>query len=114
MQDYPIVRGQIDPIENENAPEEYKLIDWLNLLDQVTRATICMHVSESMYYTVQLCLTTYELCKMLSDTYEKTLAATKIHLIRRLYNLWMKESYSVTTLLNAYERTISQISAQGI
>ena len=57
MQDYLIVRGQIDPIENENAPEEYKPNDWMKL-DQVARATICMHFSEFVYYTIQLCLTT--------------------------------------------------------
>jgi hypothetical protein len=50
----------------------------------------------------------------LSDTYEKKLAATKIYLIRRLYNLRMKESDSITAHLNDYEGIISQLSTQGI
>ena len=29
MQDYLIVKGQIDPIENENVPEAYKANEWL-------------------------------------------------------------------------------------
>ena len=28
MQDYLIVKGQIDPIENESAPEIYKANEW--------------------------------------------------------------------------------------
>ena len=28
MQDYLIVKGQINPIENENAPEIYKANEW--------------------------------------------------------------------------------------
>ena len=43
---------------------------------------------------------------------EKKVAATKIYLIRRLYNMRMKESNSVQTHLNEYESLSSQISAE--
>ena len=112
MQDYLIVKGQIDPIENENAPETYKANEWLKL-DRIVCATIRMHLSESVYITVQSCSTTFELWKTLSDTYEKKVAATKIYLIRHLYNQRMKESDLVQTHLNEYESLSSQISAQG-
>ena len=39
MQDYLIVKGQIDPIENEVAPEIYKANEWQKL-DRIVRATI--------------------------------------------------------------------------
>ena len=52
MQDYLIVKGQIDPIETENPPKEYKLNEWQKL-DRIVRATIQMHLSESVYFTVQ-------------------------------------------------------------
>ena len=51
MQDYLIVKGQIDPIENEVAPEIYKANEWQKL-DRIVRATIRMHLSESVYFTV--------------------------------------------------------------
>ena len=73
-----------------------------------------MPLSESVYFTVQSFSTTLELWKTLSDTYEKKVATIKIYLIRRLYNLWMKESDSVQTHLNEYESLNSQISAQGM
>jgi hypothetical protein len=80
MQDYLIVRGQIDPIEHDTALATYKPEIWTKM-DRVVRTTIRMHLSESMYYTVQACTTTRELWKTLSDTYEKKVAATKIYLI---------------------------------
>ena len=94
MQDYLIVKGQIDPIENENSPEAYKANEWQKL-DRIVHATIRMHLSESVYFTVQSCTTTFELWKKLSETYEKKVTSTKMYLIRRLYNLRMKESDSV-------------------
>jgi hypothetical protein len=62
MQDYLIVRGYIDPIDNTTAPATYKAEVWAKL-DRVARATIRMHQSESVYYTVQACTTTSELWK---------------------------------------------------
>ena len=63
------MKGQNDPIETENAPKGI------------------IRMSARTWTT-----TTFELWKMLSDTYKKKVAATKIYLIRRLYNLQMKES----------------------
>ena len=91
MHDYLIVKGQIDPIENEDPLEGHKALEW-EKLNRIIRATIQMHLSESVYFMVQSCSTTFQLWKTLSDTYEKKVAATKIYLIQCLYNLWMKES----------------------
>ena len=102
MQDYLIVKGHIDPIEIENPPKGYQPNEWQKL-DRIGRATIRMHLSELVYFTVQSCSTTFELLKTLSDTYEKKVTATNIFLIRHLYILQMKESESVQTHLNEYE-----------
>ena len=80
MQDYLIVKGQIDPIETKNPPNGYKPNE-RQKLDRIVRATIRMHLSESVYFTVQSCSTTFELWKTLSDTYEKKVVVTKIYLI---------------------------------
>jgi hypothetical protein len=60
MQDYLIVHGYIDPIEHDSAPATYKPDLWTKL-DRVASATIRMHLLESVYYTVQFCMTTTEL-----------------------------------------------------
>ena len=80
MQDYVIVKGQIDPIEIENPLEVYKPNEWQNL-DRIVCATIRMHLLESVYFIVQSCSTVFELWKALSNTYEKEVTATTIYLI---------------------------------
>ena len=70
MKHYLIIKRQIDPIKNEDPPEGYKPIEWQNL-DRIVRAIIRMHLSESVYFRVQSCLTTFQLWKTLLDTYEK-------------------------------------------
>ena len=67
MQDCLIVKGQIDSIENENAPEAYKENEWLKL-DRIVRATIWMHLLESVYFTVQSCSTAF----VMSNCHEYT------------------------------------------
>jgi hypothetical protein len=99
MQDYLIVHGQIDLIDHDKASTIYTQEEWAKL-DRVTCATIRMHLSEPVYYTVQACTTAKGLCKTLSNTYEKKVTTTKIYLIRRLYNLRINESDSITAHLN--------------
>ena len=70
MQDYLIVKGQINPIETENTPKGYKKNKWTKV-DRIVRSTIQMHLLESIYYKVQSCTTTFELWKTLLDTYKK-------------------------------------------
>ena len=67
MQDYLIVKGQIDTIETENPPKAYNPNEWQKL-DRIVRTTIRMHLSESMYFIMQSCSTAFELWKTLSDT----------------------------------------------
>ena len=112
MQDYLIVKGEIDPIETENPPEASEPNEWQKL-DRIVRATIRMQLSELVYFTLQSCSTTFQLWKTMSDTYEKKFTVTKINLTRRLYNLRMKESDSIKTHLNDYGSLSSQILAQG-
>ena len=106
MQDYLIVKGQIDLVENANVPTGIKPEE-LNRKDRVARATIRMHLSKSVYYTVQSCATAPALWATLLSTYEKKTVVKKIYLIRHLYNLRMKESDSVTAHLSAYETVIA-------
>ena len=112
MQDYLIVKGQIDPIETENPSEGYKPNEWQKV-DRIVRSTIQMHLSESVYFTVQSCSAVFQIWKTLLNIYEQNVASTKIYLIWRVYNLRMKESNSVQAHLNEYESLSSQISAQG-
>ena len=56
----------------------------------------------------------HALWQKLLSTYEKKATATKIYMIRRMYNLQMKESDSIMAHLSAYESLIPQLSSQGM
>ena len=112
LEDYLIVKGQIDPMEYKEAPKEFKPNDWMKL-DRIVQAPVWMHLSESMYYIVKSCPTTFELWKTLSDTYEKKVAAKTIYLIWCLYNLRLKESDSVQAHINEYESINSNFRHRG-
>ena len=86
MQDYLIVKGHLDLIENANVHTGIKPGE-CNRKDRVGRATIRLHLSELVYYTIQSCATAHAIWAMLLSTYEKKMAMTKIYLIGCLYNL---------------------------
>ena len=96
MQDYLIMKGQIDSIENENAHVEYTLNEWTKL-DPISHATIQMYLSKIVYYTVQSCSIAFELRKTLLNTHEKKVVTMKIYLIQHLSDLQMKEYDSAKT-----------------
>ena len=50
MQDYMIVMGQIEPIENKSALDEYEPNEWTKL-NWIAHATNRMHLFEMVYYT---------------------------------------------------------------
>ena len=54
MQGYLIVKRQINQNENAISSTSYKVEEWIEL-DHVARATIHMHLSEAVYYTIQSC-----------------------------------------------------------
>ena len=95
MENYIIVKGQIDLIQNATPPSIVKPDEWTRM-DRVARAIIRMHWSELVYYTVQSCATAHAFWATLLSRYEKKATATKLYLIRCIHNLRMKESDSVT------------------
>ena len=66
-----------------------------------------MHLSELIYCAVKSCATAHQLWQILLDAYEEKATTTKIYLIWFLYNLWMKETDSMTIHLNVYENITS-------
>ena len=58
MQDNLIVKGKINLIENETVTTGTKLEEWYQMA-RIARATIQMHLSEWVYYTVQSCATAH-------------------------------------------------------
>ncbi|KAJ0076931.1 hypothetical protein Patl1_35721 [Pistacia atlantica] len=55
--------------------------------------------------------TTTGLMKILSDMYEKPSANNKVHLMKKLFNLKMREGASMTEHMNDFNTIINQLSS---
>ena len=91
IQDVLVQKKQLKPIVGPNAkPVNMSDGDWAKL-DVLAKSTIRLHLAESVYFTVVNEMTSHNLWKKLCSTYEKETASNKVYLMRRLFELQMKE-----------------------
>ena len=81
-------------------------------LDAMARSTICLHLAELVYFTVLDYATAYAIWLKLCNMYEENTPSNKLFLMRKLFNLRMKESGSVAHHINDFESTFAQMRAQ--
>ena len=83
-------------------------------LDAKAKSTIRLHLAESVYFTIVGEATTRSLWQKLCDTYEKKTASNKVYLMKKLYELRMKEGGSVSAHLNEFNILFAQLTSQGL
>ena len=81
-------------------------------LDAMARSTIRLHLAESVYFIVLDCPTVHATWLKLCNTYEQNTPSNKVFLMRKLFNLRMKENGSVAHHINDFESTFAQMRAQ--
>eukprot|EP00250_Pteridium_aquilinum_P021200 c25051_g1_i1 orf=1172-1807(-) len=81
-------------------------------LDAMARSTIRLHLAESVYFTVLDCNTAHATWQKLCNTYEQNTPSNKVFLMRKLFNLRMKENGSVAHHINDFESTFAQMRTQ--
>ncbi|GAA0175765.1 hypothetical protein LIER_28878 [Lithospermum erythrorhizon] len=87
--------------------------DW-NLLDRQALGVIRLTLPRNVAFNIAKEKTTVGLMKALSNMYEKPSASNKVHLMRRLFNLWMTEGASVAQHLNELNSVTTQLSSVEI
>ena len=91
MEDILILKDQCFPIEGATKkPSTMVDEDWKKL-DKKAIATIRQYLEKNMYFNVAKEKTTESLQKKLHDLYEKNTKENKVFLMKKLYNLKMKE-----------------------
>ena len=75
--------------------------EW-NKLDRKAIATIRQYLVKNVYFNVVGEKTSVDLWKKLHDLYEKNTASNKVFLMKKMYNLKMKEGASVAEHLNEF------------
>ena len=81
--------------------------------DALTKSTIGLHLAELVYFTMVNETTSHNLWKKLYSMYEKETAANKVYLMKRLFELQMKEGTSVAAHLNEFNIIFSQMQARS-
>jgi len=94
-----------------SKPENMQEEEWL-LLDKQVLGIIRLSLSRRVAHNVTKEKSTTRLMEALSGMYEKPSANNKVHLMKKLFNLKMIESTSVTQHLNNFN--INQLSSVEI
>ncbi|MCO5553808.1 hypothetical protein L7F22_007334 [Adiantum nelumboides] len=83
-------------------------------LDARARATICLHLGESIFFTIMDRTTAFELWDSLCSGWDDKSASNKVFLMKKLMCLSMKEGSSVSSHLNEFNALYSQLTSKGL
>ena len=113
MQDMLIIRCQVEAIHHNNMPTSMTIEEWCSL-DEIARSTIQMHLAENVHFSMAKETTMFTLWEKLQAVYEKQSSSSKLVLIRKLFNMEMRETNPTTSHINTFIRVLSDLSSQGI
>ena len=94
-------------------PEKMSDEDW-EVLDRKTLGTIRLSLASQVAFNIKNEKTTMELMATLSRMYEKPSASNKVFLMKRLFNLRMKNGGSVAEYLNEFNGLTAQLESVEI
>lgn len=110
MEDILILKDQYVPIEGTTKKLSLMKNEEWNKLDRKAIATIRQYLANNVYFNMYGGNTAEGLWKKLHDLYEKNMASNKVFLMKKLYNLKMKEGASVVEHLNTFNIITSQLA----
>ncbi|MCO5581683.1 hypothetical protein L7F22_035572 [Adiantum nelumboides] len=77
-------------------------------------ATICLHLGESIFFTIMDKTIAFELWNSLCSAWDGKSASNKVFLMKKLMCLSMKESSSVSSHLNEFNALYLQLRSKGL
>lgn len=87
--------------------------EW-NKLDRKLISTIHQYLAKNVYFNVSGEKTAEGLWKKLHDLYEKNMTSNKVFLMKKLYNIKMKEGASVVEHFNAFNIITNHLASVKI
>ena len=84
------------------------------LKDRQALGLIRLTLSKNVVFNIVKEKTTSDLLKALSNMYEKPSAMNKVYLMRRLFNLQMSETRSISDHINEFNMILSQLNSMDI
>ncbi|MCO5577239.1 hypothetical protein L7F22_031066 [Adiantum nelumboides] len=112
MMDVLVNKGLAAPLKDRKEGV-YNDDQWEEL-DARARATICLHLGESIFFTIMDKTTAFELWDSLCSAWDGRSASNKVFLIKKFMCLSMKEGSSVSSHLNEFNALYSQLTSKGL
>ncbi|MCO5584402.1 hypothetical protein L7F22_038328 [Adiantum nelumboides] len=112
MMDVLVNKGLAVPLK-ERKEDVYKDDQWEEL-DARARATIRLHLGESIFFTIMDKSIAFELWDSLCSAWDGKSASNKVFLMKKLMRLSMKEGSSVSSHLNEFNSLYSQLKLKGL
>ncbi|MCO5587781.1 hypothetical protein L7F22_041733 [Adiantum nelumboides] len=114
MMDVLVNKGLAVPLK-ERKEGVYNDDQWEELDARArARATICLHLGESIFFTIMDKTTAFELWDSLCSAWDGKSASNKVFLMKKLMRLSMKEGSSVSSHLNEFISLYSQLTLKGL
>ena len=114
MEDILILKDQYLPIEGVAKKPSSMTVEHWSKLDRKAIATVRQYLAKNVYFYVAGEKTTKRLWNKLHDLYEKNTTSNNVFLMKKLYNLKMKEGALVAEHLNEFNIITSQLSSVKI
>ncbi|MCO5563006.1 hypothetical protein L7F22_016642 [Adiantum nelumboides] len=112
MMDVLVNKGLAAPLKDRKKGV-YNDDQWEEL-DARARATICLHLGESIFFTIMDKTTAFELWDSLCSDWDGKSVSNKVFLMKKLMRLSMKEGSSVSSHLNEFNAFYSQLTSKGL
>ncbi|MCO5603832.1 hypothetical protein L7F22_057985 [Adiantum nelumboides] len=112
MMDVFVNKGLAAPLK-DSKEGVYNDDQWEEL-DARARATIQLHLGESIFFTIMGKTTAFELWDSLCLTWDGKSASNKVFLMKKVMHLSMKEGSSVSSHLNEFNALYSQLTSKGL
>ncbi|MCO5601407.1 hypothetical protein L7F22_055528 [Adiantum nelumboides] len=106
-------KGLLEPLFERQEGDGHTDAQW-TMMDAKAKATIRLHLAESIFFTIMDHKTTKELWDSLCATWESKSASNKVFLMKKLFNLQMKEDGLITAHLNEFNSLFSQLTSKGL
>ncbi|MCO5573672.1 hypothetical protein L7F22_027444 [Adiantum nelumboides] len=112
MMDVLVNKGLAAPLKDRK--ESMHNDDQWEELDARARATIWLHLRESIFFTIMDKTTAFELWDSLCSAWDGKGASNKVFLMKKLMRLSMKEGSSVSSHLNEFNALNLQLTSKGL
>ncbi|MCO5611613.1 hypothetical protein L7F22_065867 [Adiantum nelumboides] len=112
MMDVLVIKELAAPLKNRKEGV-YNDDQWEEL-DARARATICLHLGESIFFTIMDKTTAFELWDSLCSAWDGKSASNKVFLMKKLMRLSMKEGSNVSSHLNEFNALYLLLTSKGL